>query len=168
MGRYQPGHFGTLPARAFWDDTRQGILGRCPPGHIGTMPAKAFWDDSRQGILERYPPGPFETIPARPFWDDARPGFFGRCPPGPFGNILAMQIIRKKLPKSPAGLLGQSPPGLRRSLVCLYYGTPMPLRASLPARVSTFNSAWEVLSTITCRTPMPLRHHEVRKSFGVQ
>ena len=29
-------------------------------------------------------------------------------------------IIRKKLPKGPTGLLGRSPPGLRRSLVYLY------------------------------------------------
>ena len=29
-------------------------------------------------------------------------------------------IIRKKLPKAPTGLLGRSPPGLRRSLVYLY------------------------------------------------
>ena len=29
-------------------------------------------------------------------------------------------VIRKKLPKGPTGLLGRSPPGLRRSLVYLY------------------------------------------------
>ena len=29
-------------------------------------------------------------------------------------------IIRNKLPKGPQGLLGRSPPGLLRSLVCLY------------------------------------------------
>ena len=90
-------HFGTMPARAFWDDARQGILGRCPPGHFGMMPAWAFLDDTRPGLLGRCPPGHmgrcppgyFWTIPARSFWDDARQGFLGRCPPGLFGTIPA-------------------------------------------------------------------------------
>merc|ERR1711905_18250 len=41
LGRHPPDPFGTMPARAFWDnparafcdDTLQGLLGQCPPGH---------------------------------------------------------------------------------------------------------------------------------------
>ena len=39
---------------------------------------------------------------------------------GLFGLSKRQLIIRKKLPKGPTGLLGRSPPGLRRSLVYLY------------------------------------------------
>ena len=48
-------HFGTMPARAFWDDARLGLFRRSPPGLFGTMPARAYG-----------------TMPAREFWDDAR------------------------------------------------------------------------------------------------
>ena len=50
----------------------------------------------------------------------------GIAPVGPGGLAFVallpskQSIIRNKLPKGPTGLLGRSPPGLRRSLVYLY------------------------------------------------
>ena len=171
LGRCPPGLFGTIPARAFRDDARQGLLGRYPPGNFGTMPARAFWHDARQGLLERYPPWPLErsrqgsddnrqglvgrspaglfgTMPARAFLDGTRQGYLGRCPPWPFGRSSRATVC--SLPSKPA----------RASA---FIGVSILLDAdaltgiAVPARVSTFNSAQQVLSTDTCQARMPLR-----------